>query len=419
MAGPIDAVIVLGDLASAHPRQPIVVPWSTSPNVAPPVLRNTLGAQLRAQASIGPTGTSLFGQYLHLAFPLTLSEQAPFGDLGAPAVLVSLTGERGAPPDGPLAPVAQVTAVGRGVLATISALDGGPSIPASTPYLLLANKVVPGWALSVFVLALIVPVLLTTIDGLARARRRGHPLGRWIVLAILAAVPFALAVLVVLIARVAGAIGVAPAAPVGPGTVPTPSGAWEVIVLAAVVAIATVALLRPVALRFALPRARSRGGVGPDTPTEGAVAGLLAVACVVALLLWIANPFAALLVVPGLHLWLLALSPDLRLRLPFRLGLVLLGLVPLAAVPLYYASTLGYSALGLVWLVTLLIAGHGIGIVALLQWCLFCGCVLTVLGVLVALARQPRPEQRPVTVRGPVGYAGPGSLGGTESALRR
>ena len=30
----------------------------------------------------------------------------------------------------------------------------------------------------------------------------------------------------------------------------------------------------------------------------------------------------------------------------------------------------------------------------------------------------PRPEDAPVTVRGPISYAGPGSLGGTESALR-
>ncbi|MDQ2897117.1 MAG: hypothetical protein M3Y09_15970, partial [Actinomycetota bacterium] len=221
VAGPIDAVIVLGDLASRHLQQPIVVPWSTSPNVASPVLRNTLGAELRTQASIGPTGTSLFGQYLHLAFPLTLSEQAPFGDLGVPAVLVSLTGERGPAPASALAGANQLTAVGRGVLATLSALDSGAPVPAASPYLLLDGKVVPGWALSIFVLALIVPVLLTTIDGLARARRRGHPLWRWIVLVLAAALPFALIGVVVLLARLAGALPVAPAAPVGPGTVPT------------------------------------------------------------------------------------------------------------------------------------------------------------------------------------------------------
>jgi hypothetical protein len=41
----------------------------------------------------------------------------------------------------------------------------------------------------------------------------------------------------------------------------------------------------------------------------------------------------------------------------------------------------------------------------------------------IALARRP-PSRRPepeaaASVRGPGGYAGPGSLGGTESALRR
>ena len=70
-------------------------------------------------------------------------------------------------------------------------------------------------------------------------------------------------------------------------------------------------------------------------------------------------------------------------------------------------------------MLTLLIAGHGISLAATLEWSVFLGCLLTAAGVLVALVRQPRPEQAPVTVRGPVGYAGPGSLGGTESALRR
>ena len=48
---------------------------------------------------------------------------------------------------------------------------------------------------------------------------------------------------------------------------------------------------------------------------------------------------------PGLHLWLLAVSPDLRLRVPLRLGLLLLGLVPLVLVPVYYATSLGYGPL--------------------------------------------------------------------------
>lgn len=418
VAGPIDAVIVLGDLASARLQQPIVVPWSTSVNVAPPALRNTIGGELRAEAQLGPTGTSLFGQFLHIAFPLTLSEQAPFGDLGVPAVLVSLSGERGPVPGAPLAGVDQLNTVGRGVLATISALDSGPAIPSASPYLLLDGKVVPGWAISLFVLALIVPVLLTTIDGVARARRRGHRMWRWLALTLAAGLPFVLAAGVLLLARVIGMLPIAPAAPTGPGAVPASGGGWAALVVAVLVAIAAAVLVRLVGVRFALPRARVRGP-GQDTAAEGAFAGVLALACVVCVLLWLANPYAALLVVPGLHLWLLALSPDLRLRLPLRALLLVLGLLPLIAVPVYYAHTFGYSPLGFVWMVTLLIAGHAIGPAALLLWSLYAGCVLAAIGVMVALARQPRPEQQPVTVRGPVGYAGPGSLGGTESALRR
>ena len=38
----------------------------------------------------------------------------------------------------------------------------------------------------------------------------------------------------------------------------------------------------------------------------------------------------------------------------------------------------------------------------------------------MSAARAPQVDPAaPITVRGPQGYAGPGSLGGTESALRR
>jgi hypothetical protein len=200
--------------------------------------------------------------------------------------------------------------------------------------------------------------------------------------------------------------------------VPITSGGIAVLAVAALVALGSGLLVRPVALRFARPRARLRGP-GRDTAIEGAVVGLLAVACLVAFALWATNPFAAALVVPGLHLWLVALSPDLRLRFPLRLGLLLLGLVALVLVPVYYAATLGYGPVDELWMLILLIAGHGVSLAATVEWSVFLGCVLTAAAVLVALARQPRPEEAPVTVRGPVGYAGPGSLGGTESALRR
>jgi hypothetical protein len=56
---------------------------------------------------------------------------------------------------------------------------------------------------------------------------------------------------------------------------------------------------------------------------------------------------------------------------------------------------------------------------AVLELSVFLGCAGSVAAIAIRGARQRRPEQAPVTVRGPVTYAGPGSLGGTESALRR
>lgn len=409
LGGPVDAVIVLGDLASAHPRQPIVVPWSTSPAVAPPMLRNTLTAEIAAQASLSVGGTGLAGQFAHLAFPLTVSEQGPFGGRGIPAVLLSLSGERSPAADAPVAGPGQLGSVGRAVLATVSALDSGPTLPPASAYALFDAKVVPAWAISLFVLALIVPVLLTTIDGLARARRRQHPVARWLVLVLAVSVPFVLGALVVMVARLTGVIGPAPPGPVGAGAIPLRAGGIAALVVAAVLALGLLALIR----RLAQALGTRERGSAPAAPA------LLVVMLAVTVAIWISNPFAALLLVPALHLWLPAIDADLRIRLPVRLTLVLAGLVPAALVVLYYADTLGFGASGSVWTAMLLIAGGGVTLLAVLEWSVVLGCVVSAVAISALASRAPRAESAPVTVRGPVTYAGPGSLGGTESALRR
>lgn len=416
LGGPIDAVIVLGDLASSHVRQPIVVPWAQGQQVAPSMLRNTIAAALNQQAGLHSGGTSLFGQFAHLAFPLTLTEQGPFGARGIPAVLLSLSGERGPAADAAISSADTLTSVGQAVLSAVSALNGGQTVPAASPYVLFDNKVVPGWAISVFVLALVIPVLLTTIDGFARALRRGYRVWRWVLVVLLAAVPFALGVLVILGARLVGTLAVAPPGPVGPEVVPIHTSGVVVMVIAAAVALLSALALAPMAVRFAAGSGRSRdleGSVG------GATAAVLLVMCAVTIAIWLHDPFAAALVVPALHLWLLALNGDVRMPLAARLLLMLLGLVPIAAVVVYYGATLGFGPLAIAWAAVLLIAGHVVTPLQVLPWTVVLGCVLTAGGIVVALARQPRPEEMPVTVRGPITYAGPGSLGGTKSALRR
>ena len=45
--------------------------------------------------------------------------------------------------------------------------------------------------------------------------------------------------------------------------------------------------------------------------------------------------------------------------------------------------------------------------------------MIAAFAIAVGRAREHYEELPPITVRGPVSYAGPGSLGGTDSALRR
>lgn len=418
LAGPVDAVLVLGDVASAHVQQPIILPWSTRQVVAPPGLRNTVASALAAQTSLSDSFTGLGGQFAHLAFPFTLGQQAPFGAHGIPAVELSLSGEQGPAADAGVMDAAQLTNMGRAVLATISALDSGPTLLPPSAYVLLGGKIVPGWAISLFVLSLLVPVLLTTIDGVARARRRGHIIWRSLTVILAAAVPFILLVGIVLLARLIGVITVAPPGPVAAGAIPLGSGGAALLVVMAVVLLAgsagVLALARRLPTRTRTSR-RPQEGLGSD----GALAGLLVVMCLVTFAIWLSNPFAAFLLVPALHLWLWAVSPDMRVPVPLRLVLIAIGIVPAVLVVGYYANELGYGPINVVWEMVLLLAGHGVSIAAALEWSVVLGCLLSALTLSLLAARGSRVVAVPVTVRGPVTYAGPGSLGGTKSALRR
>jgi hypothetical protein len=135
------------------------------------------------------------------------------------------------------------------------------------------------------------------------------------------------------------------------------------------------------------------------------------------------NPFAALMLVPALHLWLIAAIARVPDRGPAPVALVVVGLLPLAVVVLYYMSRLSLNPLEGLWYLFLLVTGGAVGVAAALFACVFVGVFGSLVWILVARARRPpvaKPEEpaRPA-VFGPGGYAGPGALGGTESALRR
>ncbi len=409
LPGPVDAVLVLGDMAGPTLRQPIVVPWSDGSQLAPPLLRNTVAGALATQAGVSAGGTSLSGDFVHLAFPFTVSEQGAFNAGGIPAVTLSSSGEL-APAGGEAPSSGQIDQFGRAALQTVSALDAAPAIQGPSAYLQINGDTIPLWAVRLLVLALILPVLFTTVDGFARARRRGHPVRPWVVWVLAGAVPFILAAAIVWVAKLSGLLSMAPPGAVGPNAVPL--GATGIALLAVVlcVVVLSIVLIR----RSSRMPARHLASGNP-----GAVAGLLLVMCGLSLAIWVTNPFAAALLVPALHLWMWALAPDLQMHPAVRLGLFVLGLVPPLLVIVYYMVALAFNPVGFAWSLVLLLAGGHVGALVALEWSVALGCTVSVFAIAGWSVRHLAAHDAPVTMRGPATYAGPGSLGGTESALRR
>ena len=137
-------------------------------------------------------------------------------------------------------------------------------------------------------------------------------------------------------------------------------------------------------------------------------------------LVWLANPYAAALLLPAAHVWLFAAAPGAGGARTPRAVAVAAGLALPALVACHYALALDLGPIGLAWLGFLIVAGGHVSILSALALSAFGGCLAGVIAVARTrrrVAAQAPPE--PIVTRGPGGYAGPGSLGGTESALRR
>ncbi len=120
-----------------------------------------------------------------------------------------------------------------------------------------------------------------------------------------------------------------------------------------------------------------RLGIGsPARHPDADVAGLpvqLILTCV-AVVVWVGNPYTALLAIPALHLWLLLAAPELRPRRPVALGIVALGLLPIALLMTFYARQLGLGPGEMAWSAVLLLAGGHVGLGSALLWSIAFGC---------------------------------------------
>lgn len=444
LPGPVDGVIVLGDMAGAGVARPMVVPWSDSTLVAPAVLRNTVATAVQQQAGLSAGAEGLGGQFLHLAFPLAFSEQRPFADAGLPAVLLSTSSAHiPAAAERPSEP--RIDGFGRAALQAITALNTGSEAPGPAAYLRMSGMLIPEWAIRLLVLALIAPVLAATIDGMARARRRGYRVARWVLWVLSASVPFVLAVLAVVVLRAVGLIDIAPPGPVGGGAITLDTRAIAIMIgLACLVALSAAGvwhLWRRTARPRPAPaadapmtgngseaspkvlgngeqaapatpvngqstaavtvrsngRTRARRQHGPDDVTSpGAAAALLLVLCAVSLVIWVANPYAAGLIVLALHLWMWIVAPEERLPVALTVILFAAGLAPGVLALLYYATTMGLGPATAVWNGVLMLAGGSVGVASAIAWSIVLGCTISLALMIVRIARRPRPTAAPV-----------------------
>lgn len=404
---PVDAVVEIGDIGGPATGSLTIVPWSNGSGASPGVLTRTFALALREEADTEGGAPRARAQLARFAFPVSLSGQGVALQDGVAAVRLSVSGEREADPGAPVSPD-RVERVGRSLLRAVTALDEGPAVPAGASQdLVIARKQLPAWAVRLLVAALLLPALLTLGDAVARRRRRGEPLWPGVAYVVSLAVPLLLAWCFV---RLEGLFGlVAATAPPGePGAVPFDGRGAVALVCALIVLALGYLVLQPWLAR--------RLGAAHDAARGGALAPVLVVA-ICGAVAWVLNPYAALVLVAPALLWLvLPGREDVPRRGP-ALAAVLLGLLPAVVLAQSVASQLGVGPVRLPWYALTTLAGGQLGPAAAAGWSLAGGAAVA--AVLAALRAGRLAAHHRVTVRGPVTYAGPGSLGGTSSARRR
>lgn len=410
----IDGVLVLGDLASRTWAKPWVVPWSDGTALPPLAWRRTVESALRREAAQDAGGARASAQWARRAAPLAPGEQGAVNAAGLPAVLLQASGERGPPPGAPVARE-RLAAFGRGALRAVIALDEAgtrrPPFRGDPEGIVTLRNVLPDWSVRLLVLCLLGPALLAALDACFRARRRRLPAGAWAGWILAAGVAVPLAWIWLRLLGLTGAVA-APRTPVWPAALELGAGG------AAVLASSLLAVVAGVLVARGLTRGTAARRGSPAAGATGAAAG--AIVAAVALATWVWNPYAAALLLPAAHLWLFLGAPQTRLR--GALGWAALGLgvaLPLlVAVHEMRALRLGPLELAELWLVAT--AGGHVPAPAAVGLGALAGCLAALVAVLRARGRldAAAPTLRPTT-RGPASYAGPGSLGGTESALRR
>ena len=347
----IDGAIVLWQPGSATPREPSLLDASVGSQSPSAQLVRTAGQALTEQAGRQPQLEGMFGELARLALPSGLGEQAVLIERGIDAVGLSSAGEPPLPvaddqPDDLSA--ATLGDLGRTALLLVATLDGAAAPPEHGPtaYLNLAGNLVPGWALALLALALLLPAALASLDAVGQGLRHGARVGSALAWSVSRSLPLLAAVLLLYLLAVTGIVA-RPAFPFDPNRFRVGAGQVVAVTFLAVVIGAGYYLIRG-------------WRVPAELPPELAAAALGLVSAFAVLLIWLANPYLALLLVPVAHVWLLDARRAGALRWPLALGAIALSLLPIAAAVLHVAGRLDLGP-GAPWHLLLMVGDGQIG----------------------------------------------------------
>ena len=365
-SGSVEAVIGIYQPGAIERRPPFVLTGSTGETSAPVQLERTAELVVQTQAQESSSEASGLTQLARLAIPAGLGPQAPLIAAGFDAISISSAGERplAASDDGveDLSPEG-IDAFGRAIQLTIGAVDVAPDGLEHGPgaHLELGDNLVPGWTLSLLALALLLPAAVAAVDGCARAARRRQRIGGGMAWAAARALPLLGALAIVYLLALVGVVP-RPPFPFDPGLYEAGGRAAVTFALGLIALAAGAVLLRLL-------------GVTATRAPVSAPAALGAVAVIAALVVWIANPYLALLIAPAAHVWLVGVGEPTVVRRVAVLVCSALAVVPLVLALVAISGDLELGATA-PWTLTLMLADGQIGFAVAVAGCFLGGTLL-------------------------------------------
>lgn len=354
---PVDGVLVIRNIAAVRKGAAVLTVYDS--RLEPdPVFERSVERLTAVDIPGGAENRSIPAQLVRQAFPLGLGEQATYPGHGLPVAAVSPGGEPLAPSVD--APFDSIESIGQVALRTLTTFDGDfqPAAPQAKP-LAVGGKLIPQWALILFIGTLFIPLVIAAIDGWARARRWNESAARGVLAPPMA---FIWLLLLGLILRGLALTGLfaAPALPANPLAIDAGSATIVGVVVGMIAA-----------LGIAVAAAAARQG----TP-KGGEAGFGLWIAAAALAVFVVNPIAGGFVLILLHMLLLLLLTGGGSRGKV-LAMVAVGILPLIAATLYYPVVLGLAPLESIGYAVMLEAGGFVGWLSLAAGCLFMAAVGT------------------------------------------